>query len=109
MISLHFATWFLNIVRVPTSNGVDVDLDVIRFSRPLNPITYTYKNMWAYGNHYQVDEHEGRMMHATYDNGMAYIFKQGSRCSIQDRNIVVANLHYVGVLKEIIAVSERGL
>jgi len=109
MISLHFATWFLNIVRVPTSNGVDVDLDVIRFSRPLNPITYTYKNMWAYGNHYQVDEHEGRMMHATYDSGMAYIFKQGSRCSIQDRNIVVANLHYVGVLKEIIAVSERGL
>jgi hypothetical protein len=57
---------------------VDVDLDVIHFSHLPNPIAYMYKNMWAYGNHYQVDEHEGRMVHATYDSGVACIFKQGS-------------------------------
>jgi hypothetical protein len=40
-------------------NGVDVDLNVICFSHPPNPIAYMYKSMWAYGNHYWVDEHEG--------------------------------------------------
>ncbi len=79
------------------------------FSHPLNPIAYTYKNMWAYGNHYQVDDHEGPMVHVTYDSGMACIFKQGSQRSTWDRNIVVANLHYIGVLKEIIAMSYGGL
>jgi hypothetical protein len=75
---LPFATWILNIVRVQIANGVDVDLNVIHFSHPPNPIAYTYKSMWAYGNHYRVDEHEGRMVHATYDSGAACIFKQGS-------------------------------
>jgi hypothetical protein len=43
--------------------------------------------------------------HAMYDNGVTCIFRQGSRSSIWDKNIVMANLHYVGVLKEMIIVS----
>jgi hypothetical protein len=73
-----FAIWLLNIIRVQTANGVDVDPNVIRFFHPPNPIAYTYQNMWAYGNHYQVAEHEGHMVHATYDSEVAYIFKQGN-------------------------------
>jgi hypothetical protein len=88
---------------------VDVDLNVINFSCPPNPITYMYKNMWTYGNHYWVNEHEGCMVHATYDNGMACIFKQGNQYSIWNKNIVIKNLHYVDVLKEIIVVSYGGL
>jgi hypothetical protein len=84
---------------------VDVDPNVIYFSCPPNPIVYMYKNMWAYGNHHLINEREGCMVHATYDSGMACIFKQGNQCSIWDRNIVIKNLHYVDVLKEIIAVS----
>jgi hypothetical protein len=34
------------------ANGVEVDLDVLRFSHPPNRIAYTYKNMRAYKNHY---------------------------------------------------------
>jgi len=49
------------------------------------------------------------MVHATYDSGMACIFKQGSQCSIRDRNIVIKNLHYVDVLKKIIVMSYGGL
>jgi len=64
--------------------------------------------MWAYGNHSQIDENEGHMAHATYDSGVACIFNQGSRCFAQDHNIIVANIHYVGVLKEIIVVSFGG-
>jgi hypothetical protein len=47
-----FATWLLNIVRVQAINGMDVDANVIHFSSLPNPITYMYKNRWAYGNHY---------------------------------------------------------
>ncbi len=47
-----FATWLLKTVRVQIINGVDVDHNVIHFSRLPNPIAYMYKNMWAYGNHY---------------------------------------------------------
>jgi hypothetical protein len=70
-----FATWLLNIVRVQIANGVDVDLNMLHFPHLPYPISHTYKNMWAYGNHYQVGEHEGCMVHATYDSGMVYIFK----------------------------------
>jgi hypothetical protein len=80
---------------------------VICFSRPPNPIAYMYKNMWENGNHYWVNE--GRMVHATYDNGMTCIFKQSSQCFIQNKSIIVINLHYISVLKEIIVVSYGGL
>jgi hypothetical protein len=43
--------------------------------------------------------HEGRKVHATYDSGMACIFKQGSQCFTWERNIVVVNLHYINVVK----------
>jgi hypothetical protein len=65
--------------------------------------------MWAYGNHYWVNDNEGRMAHATYDSGVACIFNQGSQCFAQNQNIIMANMHYVGVLKEMILVSYGGL
>jgi hypothetical protein len=43
--------------------------------------------------------------HAAYDNGVTCIFKQVSRSFVRDKDIVMANLHYVGMLKEIIVVS----
>jgi hypothetical protein len=75
-----FTKLLLNVVRMHTTNGVEVDLDVLCFSHLPNCITYTYKIMWAYKNHYQVDENEGHMAHATYDSGVACIFSQGSWC-----------------------------
>jgi hypothetical protein len=56
--------------------------------------------MWVYGNHYCVEDETGDC-HTTYDNGIACIFIQGIRSSAQDRNVVMATLRYVGVLKEI--------
>jgi len=47
-----FATWLLNVVGMQIVNGVEVDPHVLCFSHLTNCITYTYKNMWAYGNHY---------------------------------------------------------
>jgi hypothetical protein len=53
----------------------------------------------------RTDENERHMAHATYDSGVACIFNQGSQCFTQDQNNIVANMHYVRVLKEIIGMS----
>jgi hypothetical protein len=85
-------------------NGVIVDLKVLVYFHPPSTSAYTYNNMWEYGNHYMVDV-ETWPTHNMYDNGVACVFKQGSCSFVQDKNIVMANLHYVGMLKEIIIVS----
>jgi hypothetical protein len=99
-----FARWLLDHVRIQMANGVVVNPDMVVYFRPPSTSAYTYNNMWAYGNHYKVDV-ETWPTHATYDSGVACIFMQGSCSYVQDKNIVMANLHYVGVLKEIIVVS----
>jgi len=60
--------------------------------------------MWAYSNHYRVED-ETNDCHTTNDSGIAFIFIQGSHFSTQDRNVVMATLRYVGVLKEIWVLS----
>ncbi len=82
-------------------NGVAIDLDVMVYSCPPSTSTYMCNNMWAYRNHYKVDVEIGST-HAMYESGVACIFKQVSHNFVRNRNIVMANLHYVGVLKEII-------
>jgi hypothetical protein len=79
------------------ANGMAIDPNVVVHSHPPSTLAYTYNNMWAYGNHYKVDVEIGPT-HATYDNGFACIFRQGSRNFVQDKNIVMFNLHYVGML-----------
>jgi hypothetical protein len=59
------------------ANGMVVNPDVVVYFRPPSTLAYTYNNKWAYGNHYKVDI-ETRPTHATYDNGVTCIFKQGS-------------------------------
>jgi len=88
-----FARWLLDHVRTQMANGVVIDLDVVVYSCPPSTLAYTYNSMWAYGNHYRANV-ETRPTHATYDNGVACIFRQGSRNFVQDKNIVMDNLHY---------------
>jgi hypothetical protein len=99
-----FARCFLDHVKTKMANGVAVDLDMVVYFRPPSTSACIYNSMWAYGNHYRVDFEIGPT-HATYDSGVTCIFKQGSHSSIRDKNIIKANLHYVGVLKEIIIMS----
>ncbi len=73
-----FARWLLDHVRTQMANGVVVNPDVVVYFCPPS-IADTYNNMRAYGNHYKVDVEIGPT-HATYDNGVACIFRQGN-CS----------------------------
>jgi hypothetical protein len=64
--------------------------------------------MWAYGNHFQVDL-ETRPTHLTYNVGVTCIFNQASQSSMRDQNKIIANLNYVGVLKEILLMDYSGV
>jgi hypothetical protein len=80
----------------------------MRLFHPPNHNAYIYNSMWAYGSHYWVDPEIGPT-HVTYDSSMACIFKQASRSSVKYQNMVVVDLQYVGVLKEILVVAYSSL
>jgi hypothetical protein len=56
-----------------------------------------------------VDPKTIRPTHLTKDVGVACIFHQASQSSMPDENRIIANLHYVGLLKEIVLVDYFGL
>ncbi len=83
------------------------DEDVVWLSRPPICKACTYESMWAYGNHYRVDPKIGPL-HMTFDFGVVCIFKQASRNSTKDQNMVMENLNYV-VFKEILVMDYLNL
>jgi hypothetical protein len=99
-----FAQWLQEYVRGALDRNEAIDEDIICLSQPPSKIALPYVSMWAYGNHYRMED-ETCDCHTTYDSGIACIFIQGSRSSARDRNVVMATLRYVGVLKEILVVS----
>ncbi len=88
---------------------VEVSKELMQLSHPPRCKAYTYDSMWAYGNHYQVDQEDGHPSHAMYDFGVACIFIQASHGLAWEQNIIIAYLQYVGVLKEIVVVNYLGL
>jgi hypothetical protein len=81
--------------------GVVLDPNMVQLSRSPARNVYVYESMWAYQNHYRVDMEFGPM-HLTYDFGVACIFRQPSRSSTKDENMVMANLNYVNILKVVV-------
>jgi len=61
--------------------------------------------MWAYGRHYRVEIVDVKIR--TFDCGVMVDFKQSSRASSKDKNIVEGNLQYVGKIQEIIELDYR--
>jgi hypothetical protein len=88
---------------------VELDSNIMWLLRPLIRNAYVYESMWVYGNHYHVDMESWPLMHMTYDYGVACIFRQASHSSTRDHNMVMANLNYVVVLKEILVVDYSSL
>ena len=61
--------------------------------------------MWEYGHHYHVER--VCVKKRSFDCGVMVDFKQSSRSSSKDKNIVEGNLQYVGKIKEIIELDYR--
>ena len=71
--------------------------------KPSATITH-YTAMYAYGNHFKVDD-ERRTSHVSFDSGVAAIITQECRSSRADQSPVHASLQYVGVIKDIFRVD----
>jgi hypothetical protein len=99
-----FAQWLQEYVQGALDCNEAIDEDIACLSQPPSKTALSYVSMWAYGNHYHVEDEIGDC-HTTYDSGIACVFIQGSRSSTRDRNVVMATLKYVRVLKEILVVS----
>ena len=56
--------------------------------------------MWAYGWHYHVERID--LKRHSFDCSGMVGFKQSSRASSKDKNIIEGNLQYVGKIQEII-------
>lgn len=84
---------------------VELDLNIIQLLQPFAHNAYVYENMWSYANHYHVDMELRPLMHLKYDYGVACIFKLVNCSSMKDHNMVMENLNYVGVLKEMLVVD----
>ena len=61
--------------------------------------------MWAYGRHYRVESVD--VKRRSFDCGIMVDFKQSSRASSKDKNIIEGNLQYVGKIQEIIELDYR--
>jgi len=46
-----------------------INKDIIHLSQPPSLVVYSYASMWAYGNHYNVEE-VGVACHTTFDFGI---------------------------------------
>ena len=83
-----------DLVNARGANNVDIDL--LRLSALPSKECETYQQMWAYGNHYRVDNEGDRIGFVTQDSGIASIFGAEEGQS--------AGVTMVGVLQEIIVV-----
>ena len=86
------------------ATGESVDIEVVTMSQMPNPIISHYLSMYAYGNHFRVDDENGRS-HVSFNSGVACIVNQTCRSSRADRNLIEAALKYIGIVKDIFFVE----
>ena len=65
----------------------------------------SYSAAWSHGRHFRVEHIDKKRV--TFDSGVMAKFEQASRRRATDQNIVIAEMQYFGLLKEIINVDHR--
>jgi hypothetical protein len=71
-----FASRLQDHVKGKLHNGIKVDADLVCLSHPLNHNAYIHNNMWAYGDHYQINPEIGRHIKHMIQVWFAYLSKQ---------------------------------
>ena len=65
-------------------------------------IVAEYRTMWAFGNHFRVEDPLMGNQYLTYDSGVACVAATVCQASAADRRPAEATLQYVGILDNII-------
>ncbi|MCO5574600.1 hypothetical protein L7F22_028388 [Adiantum nelumboides] len=85
--------------------GVHVSLEEWEFSRGCFDKYKSYSAAWSRGRHFRVDHIDKKCV--TFDSGVMAKFEQASQRRATDQNIVIAEMQYFGLLKEIINADYR--
>ncbi|MCO5566427.1 hypothetical protein L7F22_020104 [Adiantum nelumboides] len=85
--------------------GVHVSLEEWEFSRGCSDKYKSYSAAWSRGRHFGVDHIDKKRV--TFDSGVMAKFEQASQRRATDQNIVIAEMQYFGLLKEIINADYR--
>ncbi|MCO5563619.1 hypothetical protein L7F22_017266 [Adiantum nelumboides] len=85
--------------------GVHVSLEEWEFSRGCSDKYKSYSAAWSRGRHFRVDHIDKKRV--IFDSGVMAKFEQASRRRATDQNIVIAEMQYFGLLKEIINADYR--
>jgi hypothetical protein len=98
MVVLHFIWIARAIWKHHHAVGTLDDPNVVAFSIPANTKTWSYKKIKAYGSHFCVDD-SSTISTVIYDSGVATFL---SHSNDDGNHPASRQLHYVGVLKEIL-------
>ena len=100
-----FVYWLRDKVQAILDSRAPIDADLAMLSDLPSIEADEYPSIWAYGNHYRCLPKEDSIPHETFDSSVFVMSPQGCRASTQDRNIVDAELPYIGILKRVIVVT----
>ena len=98
-----YSEWLKDHVRRIDDGSEDLR-DIVHLSQKPSAIVTHYTTMYAYGNHFRVDDERGTS-HVSFDSGVAAIITQECRSSWIDQSPLHASLQYVGVIKDIFRVD----
>ena len=85
--------------------GKEVNLDLALMLTLPAVAAEEYNSMWAYRNHYRCLPDEESLSNETFDCRVFVMSPQGCQSSSQDRNVVDADLPYIGILKKMIVAT----
>ncbi|KAG0573462.1 hypothetical protein KC19_VG180400 [Ceratodon purpureus] len=100
----RFPHWLEERVQQMSNNGERPHVSLVFMSKLPSPHVSHFASMYAYGNHFRVDDKAGHS-HISFDIGVACIATQTCRSSIADQNPLEVDLKYVGIIKDIIQVE----
>jgi len=81
-----------------------IHISLVTLATLSSPLIKHYTSMYAYGQHFRVDDEAGRS-HVSFDSGVACLAIQTCKSSRANRNPVEATLRYVGIVKDILEVE----
>ena len=99
----QFSVGFPIAVQRDVAAGTEVQEYVFGLVLPPSCHAKSYRSMYAYGNHIRV--RGANVDLSTCDSGVVATFSQSCRSSRKDKNHMLANVEYVGWVKEIIGVD----
>lgn len=100
-----FSAWLDRRVDSMQQAGEVIPTELRHLSQMPQSVVMEHRGMWAYGNHYRIEDTLQGNPYLTFDSGVACLATTLCQHSPRDLRPVEAELKYVGILRRIIRVD----